>query len=134
MNRHLIIIGCVLFGLILIGCQVQVEPAAVFPTPTLAIDINAERDTVEEIVNIETILQATAVPFDYSKIEEEEEQLRQAEIDAIEKIEITIDINEELSNISPLIYGLALSDPRAVQSLRPSVYSWTGDGTVLQRA
>ena len=85
--------------LVLIGCQVEVEPGAVFPTPTLAFELEKEADREIEIVSYENIVQATAVPFDYSKIEEEAEKLREAEIAAIEKIEIQIDVNSELSDV-----------------------------------
>ena len=83
MKRYLIFFSAVFFILILISCQAEVEPGAVFPTPTLAIDINAEPEPDIEIVSYENIIQSTAVPFDYSKIEEEAEKIRQAEIEAI---------------------------------------------------
>ena len=129
--RHLSIAGSAfLLLLFVIGCQPEVEPNAVFPTPTLAIELNSGSIEEIEIVTYDNIIAETAVPFDYSKIEEEEEKQRQAAIEAIQRVEITIDLETKLSNISPYIYGVALSDPKAMRRLSPSVYSWTGDPTV----
>ncbi len=129
--RNKLLASSIFFLLIfIVGCQPEVEPNALFPTPTLAIELSSGSIEEIEIITYDIIIQETAVPFDYSKIEEEEEKIRQAAINAIDKIEIRVDVTSELSNISPYIYGVSLSDPRAVRRLSPSVYNWTGDPTV----
>ena len=129
MKKHFFLIT-VFILIFVVACEAEVEPAAIYPTPTLAIDISKNRVQDIEIITFDSVIRETAVPFDYSKIAETEEKQRQDAIAAIESIEVRIDTTVEISNISPHIYGLALSDIDAVESLRPSVYNWTGDGAM----
>ncbi|MFK7804092.1 MAG: glycoside hydrolase family 44 protein [Anaerolineae bacterium] len=106
------------------------NPNEVFPTPTFAIDLSQNRSQDIEIITLDNVIEATAVPFDFTRVEVTEEEKRRATIEAIQRITIKIDATQVKSRISPLIYGISLSDETVVKELQPPMYSWTGDGAV----
>ena len=119
-----------LFLLLIVACTSPEEEPKFYPTPTFAFDINQNRSPDIEIITIEQIIDATAVPFDYTSIDDTEEEQRKATVEAIQRVNITIDTEQIVESISPYIYGISLADSEVVNELQPSVYSWTGDGTV----
>ncbi|MEM9773081.1 MAG: glycoside hydrolase family 44 protein [Chloroflexota bacterium] len=116
-----------LLVLFLISCASLEDDGVVYPTPTFAIDIDSPSIQEVEIVKLENIIQETAVPFDYSRIEESLEKDRIATIEAIPRINVNIDATVPTNRISPYIYGLTLAEENTVIDVRPTVYSWTGE-------
>lgn len=113
--------------ILLISCSPSTENQTIYPTPTFAIDVERPPFQEVEIVKLENIIQETAVPFDYSRIEESLEENRLATFEAVPRINVSIDATVPINQISPYIYGLTLADRDTVIDVRPTVYSWTGE-------
>ncbi|MFT5193118.1 MAG: hypothetical protein ACI9EW_001188 [Cellvibrionaceae bacterium] len=115
--------------ILLISCS-PTQINQVSPTPTFAIPRSDNSYQSSEIVAIKPVLQITIAPFDFANTAETQEEVYKATLEAIQKVNIHIDAAEIKGEISPFIYGTAISEESVIKEVLPSVYSWIGDGTV----
>ncbi|MEM8856927.1 MAG: glycoside hydrolase family 44 protein, partial [Chloroflexota bacterium] len=123
-----LILPVILVTMFMLGCASPEEEQIIYPTPTFVIDVEPNLGPEVEIITFENIIQETAVPFDYSRIEENLEDGRRATLEAVQRLNVQIDASVPTHEISPYIYGITLADEDAVIDIRPNVYSWTGEG------